>query len=109
MNTAFAAEAKSAVGKSTPLQRVLMKKFGKKLYLDHERREGWRGELAFYLFWCDECGNYAKDYAHGHIELQYLSCSHCGAHHYFVPWWVGFVALWYMFRFLCDMVSRKKR
>ena len=88
MNIPFAIEAKVALAKTTPLQRFLMSQRGKKLYLGDEQRTGWLGKLPFYLFLCKDCGHHAKDYPHGHIERQYLLCSHCGAHQYFIPWWV---------------------
>lgn len=91
MNITLAAEAKEAVAKTTPFQRFLMSQ-GKKLFIGEERRAGWSGKLPFYLFFCGDCGHYAKDYPHGFIERQYLLCSHCGAHHSFVPLWPRLVA-----------------
>lgn len=94
MNVAFAREAREAFLKMSPLGRSLLVETGEKVYLGHEQREGWSGKLPFYLFWCHDCGHYAKDYPHGHIERQYLLCSQCGAHHDFRPWWAGILALW---------------
>jgi len=94
MNFAFASEAKVALAKTTSFQRSLMSRWGKKIYLGHESRRGWSGTLPFYLFLCDVCGHHAKDYPHGHIERQYLLCSHCDAHHSFIPRWLGLVKLW---------------
>jgi len=80
-----AIEAREAVKKCTKLQIFLMKTLGKKVYISHEKHEGWRGELPFYLFWCALCERFAKDYPHGFIETQYLSCPHCNQRHGFVP------------------------
>lgn len=107
MNIVFHVEAKEALAKATPLQRFLMRRFGKKCYLGHEQRAGWRGELPFYLFLCEACGHHAKDYPHGFIHRQYLLCSHCGERHDFVPWWVAFVKTWQTLRFA--MTSRNTR
>lgn len=96
MNYAFAREANQALSKMTPWQKFKMRYRGKKIYLGHEKRENWSGFLPFYLFWCEDCQHYAKDYPHGFIERQYLTCSHCGIHHHFVPWWVGWVRAWQM-------------
>ncbi len=98
MNTAFATEAREATLKMTPHQKLLMEKRGKKIYLGHEQRKGWSGKLPFYLFWCEDCKQYAKDYPHGHIERRYLLCAHCGVYHNFVPWWVEFALFWQMIR-----------
>ena len=94
MNTVFAAEANDALAKATPREKRLMEQNGKKLYIGHEQREGWSGALPFYLFFCKDCGRYAKDYPHGYLDLRYLLCSHCRAHHDFVPWWAEFALLW---------------
>lgn len=51
---------------------------GEKVYLGHETRPGWKGELPFYLFECSRCRMLVKDYPHGFPERQYLSCSECG-------------------------------
>lgn len=73
---------------------------GKKHYVAHETREGWNGELPFYLFLCKKCGHYAKDYPHGFIHRQYLLCSHCKWYHDFVPWWVPFAQMYYLLKFV---------
>lgn len=75
-------------------QKASIRASGAKVYLGHEQREGWSRKLPFYLFCCEACGNWAKDYPHGHIERRYLNCSYCKAYHPFVPWWAGLAALW---------------
>ena len=99
MNFAFATEAREAAKKINPVQTFLMRRRGKKVYIGHEQREGWSGKLPFYLFWCDACSHYAQDYPHGHIERQYLLCSHCDERHDFVPWWVAWVQALNLLRF----------
>lgn len=60
-------------------------RLGRKIYLGHETRPGWRGSLPFYLFWCPACRQYTKDYPHGYVKNQYLICSGCGTRLGFVP------------------------
>jgi hypothetical protein len=88
-NSIFAAEAAEALATTTFFQRYVMEKWGKKLYLGDEHRQGWEGAAPFFLFWCDVCEHHAKDYPHGEVENRHLLCSHCGARHDFVPWWAG--------------------
>lgn len=97
MNQIFAEEARVALTTTTARQRALMRR-GAKIRLAKEQRAGWKGKLPFYLFWCAACKNFTKDYPHGHIERQYLSCSHCGAYHSFIPWWAEFAALFQRLR-----------
>lgn len=85
MNFVFCREAQETVKKVTRWQRLRMEVFGSKVCIGHEKRDGWNGELPFYLFLCKACKRFAKDYPHGHIERQYLNCSFCDAHHDFVP------------------------
>lgn len=108
MNIAFNAEAEWALSKMTPAQKLLMRRHGKKIYLGREQREGWSGALPFYLFWCEDCGHFAKDYPHGYIERQYLLCSNCKARHSFVPWWVEFALCWQILRSLVRAPLRRK-
>lgn len=91
MNKIFAEEARVALTKTTARQRALMRR-GAKIRLPKEQRQGWTEKLPFYLFWCAECKEFTKDYPHGHIERQYLTCSHCNAYYSFVPWWAQFAA-----------------
>lgn len=93
MNAQYGIEAQAAVKKMSGWQKIQMKR-GKKIYLGHEQREGWTDKLPFYLFWCEDCEHFAKDYPHGYIENQSLICSHCGLRHDFTPWWVPWVQLW---------------
>ena len=94
MNEVFAREAREALPKISEADRLLLEEHGREIYIGHEQREGWSGQLPFYLFRCEECGKCAKDYPHGHIERQYLLCSECGAHRSFVPWWAPIKAFW---------------
>lgn len=62
----------------------LAKYFGLKFYVRHEKREGWKGELPFYFFYCrvrdndgKKCGHFSYDYPHSWPEIQYLICHHC--------------------------------
>ena len=99
MNIVFAREAQEAIKKMSRWQKFQMQYRGKKICLGQEKRDGWTGELPFYLFWCRGCEHYAKDYPHGYIERQYLNCSYCGTGHDFVPWWVPWVGLWQAIKF----------
>ncbi len=72
---------------------------GVKIEVAKEQRQGWRGELPFYIFWCFGCEDYSYDYAHGHIERRYLNCHRCNFHVDFVPWWVQLRMLWEAVRF----------
>lgn len=75
-------------------------KAGKKIYLGHETRPGWSGELPFYLFQCPDCKMLGKDYPHSWPERQYLSCPECGSRIDFVRFWTGVKILFSMFSFL---------
>lgn len=77
---------------------------GAKVLAGYERREGWSGELPFYIFWCSDCENFSYDYPHGHIERQYLSCHNCNAKIDFRPWWIEFKMMW---EFLKAMRQRR--
>jgi hypothetical protein len=87
-------EAQKAAEALTLWQKTVMQERGIKVYLGHEQREGWSGKLPFYLFCCEACGSWAKDYPHGYIERRYLNCSSCKAYHSFVPWWAVLDTLW---------------
>ena len=87
-------EAQKAALLLSDEQKVAMRVSGAKVYIGHDQREGWSGKLPFYLFFCEACGNWAKDYPHGHVERRYLNCSSCKAHHSFVPWWALLDTLW---------------
>jgi len=84
-NLVFHLEACKEWDKLSEWQKRRLKLSSKKLYIGHEKREGWLGELPFYIFWCHECDHCAKDYPHGDITHQYLVCSFCGVSHRFVP------------------------
>ena len=45
-------------------------------YVEHRTREGWTGDLPFYMVYCPTHGYY-EDYPHGHKE--YFTCPECGA------------------------------
>lgn len=105
MNYVFAIEAKEKLKTMTEAKKNKMQS-GKKIYIGHEKREGWLGELPFYIFWCESCGNYAKDYPHGHIEFQYLKCSYCDMLHDFVPWWFFWKVLWDTIKF--SLINRPR-
>lgn len=82
-------EARRLAETRTERERSLMRKRGKKIYLGHEgpeKHEGWSGSLPFYLFWCEECEHWCKDYPHGHEERRYLRCHFCNAYFDFVHW-----------------------
>jgi len=46
-----------------------------KIYAFHARKEGWSGELPFYIVKCSGCKQYFLDYPHGHRE--YFNCPIC--------------------------------
>jgi len=76
MNPDFAKEADEAAKNIAFRDGLKMVLVAKKLYIGHEKREGWSGKLPFYLFFCFSCGKIAKDYPHGYTN--YLLCPHCG-------------------------------
>ncbi len=84
MNFEFAREAQIALKTMSGRQIFRMRVLGSKIYLAHEKRGGWTGQLPFYLFWCRVCSHYSKDYPHSWPESQYLLCSYCGVKHDFV-------------------------
>jgi hypothetical protein len=103
----FANEANEAMENVGRLARWRMRSLGRKHYLKHDRKEGWTGELPFYLFFCDACDRFSMDYPHGFIERRYLNCSHCGARHSFVPWWVEWAIAWQTLKFAAFHRFRK--
>ena len=59
------------------------------IYLGHEQKSKWGDKLPFYLFLCEECACYAKDYPHGFrefLEMEYIICSNCGTSNEFITW-----------------------
>ncbi|MDP3727147.1 MAG: hypothetical protein Q8R35_00735 [bacterium] len=56
----------------------LAKRSPLKIPVGQETREGWKGCLEFYVFWCRACEAFSKDYAHGLPEMEYVTCQHCG-------------------------------
>ncbi|OFZ55063.1 MAG: hypothetical protein A3D92_24765 [Bacteroidetes bacterium RIFCSPHIGHO2_02_FULL_44_7] len=94
--------------KQCNLWEWFLMQWGVKIYLGHEQREGWNGNLPFYLFWCKECGEHSKDYPHSWPEQQYLICVHCDARHSFVPWWVPFKMIWGLIWFAFQLRFRSK-
>ena len=59
------------------LQLERAKSTGEKIPVGKETREGWRGYLEFYVFWCAACEAFSKDYAHSWPERQYVTCQRC--------------------------------
>lgn len=66
---------------------------GAKIEVCKEQREGWSGELPFYIFWCEDCATFSYDYPHGREHRRYLTCNHCSQSIDFRPWWVELVEL----------------
>lgn len=93
MNFVFCREAQETAKKLSWWKKFKMMQLGRKVYVGHEKREGWSGKLPFCLFYCPDCKRIAKDYTHGHIERRYLICSYCDARHDFIPWRVEWVTL----------------
>lgn len=90
-------EARQLAETRTEQERYLMQKRGKKIYVGHEgpeKHEGWSGSLPFYLFWCEECEHWCKDYPHGYEERQYLRCHFCDARFDFVHWTTRLKMAW---------------
>ena len=59
-----------------------------KIYVFHARKEGWSGELPFYIVKCECCKCYFLDYAHGHDE--YFLCPNPKCRYIPLPqrpWW----------------------
>ncbi|HSE34699.1 MAG TPA: hypothetical protein VLB83_01120 [Candidatus Paceibacterota bacterium] len=98
MHPEFSAEAEALVAHMPSSVLSTLRTTGWKLRLRKEQRQGWSGSLPFYFFWCPECEHFAKDYPHGFIARQYLTCSHCGIHHEFVPIWAGIAEAWRDFK-----------
>lgn len=87
-------EADKAFEHTSKLAQYAVRKLGLRLPVGKEKRAGWSGALPFYLFWCGECDNAAKDYPHGFAGNRYLICSRCNARHDFNPWLEGFAMAW---------------
>jgi len=66
-------------------QSKLQLELGQAIYLGEETRKNWAGNLPFYLFLCQSCGRYAKDYPHGWPNNQYLRCPFCDTSYDFFP------------------------
>jgi hypothetical protein len=47
----------------------------RKVYAFHARKEGWSGELPFYIVKCSDCKQYFLDYPHGFSD--YFLCPLC--------------------------------
>ncbi len=95
-------EARTLAEQRTERERHLMQGRGKKILLGEEGPEkhaGWSGSLPFYLFWCDECEHWCKDYPHGYEEKQYLRCHYCNAYHDFVHWKTKLRMAWETIKF----------
>jgi len=71
----------------------------KKIFAGKFQKEGWSGEIAFYVFYCWDCGEITYDYPHGFIHKQYLICGKCEARIDFVPYWAPLAMLWELIRF----------
>ena len=84
-------------------------KNGVKIKVCEEQRENWSGKLPFYIFWCEDCENFAYDYPHGYIEVQYLICHRCNNLVDFRPWWAGWVLVWGNIKLLYQIKFGGKR
>ncbi len=62
------------VEQATGWQKFLAR-MGVTVFLGYGIREGWTGELPFYLFKCPRCKQLRVDYRHGHQG--YLLCPVC--------------------------------
>lgn len=62
------------VGQATRWQKFLAK-MGFSVFLGYGIREGWKGELRFYLFNCLGCHQLRVDYPHGYND--HLNCPQC--------------------------------
>ena len=78
MNEIFFREADEAVKKLSRWQKFYIRVLRVALYLGDERRDGWSGALPFYLFWCEFCKDYGKDYPHKNDPQ--LHCPRCDAY-----------------------------
>lgn len=58
-----------------PKWKKLLARMGLVVKLGYGKREGWSGELPFYLFKCRQCKKLVVDYPHGYGE--FLSCTNC--------------------------------
>ena len=59
-------------------QQESQAKKGGVVFLGNGTRDGWTGELPFYLFRCPGCKKLRCDYSHGWPKTQYVSCHKCG-------------------------------
>lgn len=41
--------------KLSAFMKLRIKNYGAKIRFGYEKIEGWRGELPFYIFWCENC------------------------------------------------------
>lgn len=81
MSTELILEIRQELEELSLEEKESMKERGEKIYVGHETRPGWSGYLPFFIFWCDKCEKYRKDYAHGFDP--YLTCDSCHVSYYF--------------------------
>lgn len=62
---------------------ALARHWGRKISVGMETREGWNGHLEFFIFWCDVCEVFRKDYGHSWPERRYVTCLECRKNFYF--------------------------
>lgn len=58
-----------------PKWKKLLARMGIVVKLGYGRREGWSGELPFYLFKCPHCKELVVNYPHGYRK--FLPCLKC--------------------------------
>jgi len=75
VDNALAIEIQQAVSDLSTFSKWRLK-HGQKIFLGLETRKNWTGYSPFYLFWCQNCSRYAKDYPRGFFQ-NYLCCPFC--------------------------------
>lgn len=94
LDFAVAQEVRILMQRLSGFQKFRINILGNKVFVGNEIYDGFNKQLPFYLFWCNSCERYTKDYPHGSIEKRYLNCVHCRARHDFAPLWVSWVVRW---------------
>lgn len=77
MNSEFAKEAEQAIKRMSDRQKSKIKR-GKKIYIGQEMRANWTDFQPFYIFWCEDCKKFSKNYPHYDPVFYRLQCNFCG-------------------------------
>lgn len=90
--------------RQAPFYKKLLAKLGRVVFVYHDRRPGWGGDLPFYIFKCpnDECLNHERlaiDYPHGFPgSTMRVTCPDCGENKYFPTWKYRLKEIWLLLK-----------